>query len=397
MSPGLSSPVLMPLALCWPFLSMGVLAACPPHSARAASVGLSAIGLVLVLLDACMGGVWPATPFAVPSGVLLVLLPLPMLALFLSTLLPASSSPRGWGTTALMHGLAGGSVVATACADPLSGAVAVGGLAMLAALATATTRGAARLGWDVFRLSLSGILLAVPGAVLLVAAPDEAGRLDGLGGVLLTVGLGTVAGLGPAAPVVMAAEDAPAAMALAPVMMAIPVLRHLAGGPDGMGTMLLGIATIWLMVLPMPGAPSRRSERRGGRLALGLMIGLAAVAAGAGGPAGLGGMVALLLSAALLAPLADRGTGPEGAALRGALMLRPPFLPFGGLVLALVAVCDAAPVLLVPLAAGVVASCGLPVGAAAGGGPVRVAEPVARLVIALLLAGMAVLVGLVVR
>ncbi|CAP57256.1 hypothetical protein [Gluconacetobacter diazotrophicus] len=383
-----AAPLLMPLALCWPFLSMAMLAACPRPSVRAASIGLAAAGLVLAVLAACLGGAWPATPFAVPSGLLRVLLPLPLLALVLVMLSPSPGAFMGVspgtvtgasrGTMALMHGLAGGSAVATACADPLSGAVAVGGVAMLAALATATTRGAARLGWDAFRLNLSGILLAVPGAVLLVATPDAAGRLDGLGGVLLTVGLGTVAGLGPAAPVVMVAGDAPAAMALAPVMTAIPVLRHLVAGPDGTGTMLLGIVTLWLMVLPMRDA----SPARAARLALGGMIGLAAVAAGAGGRAGMAGMVALLASAALSAPLGERGA---------AWSLRPPFLPFGGLVLTLVAVCDAAPLLLVPLVAAVVA----------GRGSIRAAppgeEPVAWLVTGLLLAGMAVLVGLVVR
>ncbi|WP_342627185.1 hypothetical protein AAC691_12915 [Nguyenibacter vanlangensis] len=128
-----------------------------------------------------------------------------------------------------------------------------------------------------FRLSLSGILHAVPGAVPLAAAPGSAGRLDGLGGVLLATRLGVVAGRGAATPVMLAAEDAPAAMALAPVMIAIPVLRHLAVKPDGRGTMLLGLATIWLAALPM----RRAKARRRGRLVLGGLIGLAAIAAGA--------------------------------------------------------------------------------------------------------------------
>ncbi|WP_323990478.1 hypothetical protein [Nguyenibacter sp. L1] len=369
-----ASPVLLPLALCWPFLSMGALAACSPASARPAAIGLSAIGLLLAILAAGAGAAWPATPFAAPPGLLRLLPPLPLLALFLSTLLPPAATPRrdAHNQAALTQGLAGGSALAATCADPLSGAVAVGGVAMLAALAIATTRGAARLGWDMFRLSLSGILLAVPGAVLLAAAPGSAGRLDGLGGVLLATGLGVVAGLGPATPVMLAAEDAPAAMALAPVMTAIPVLRHLAVAPDGRGTMLLGLATIWLAALPM----RRATARRRGRLALGGLIGLAAIAAGAtanaaatatgkiADGAGAAGLAALLLSAALLAPLADRPaataghTAPAGfpaRALRGALAFHPPFLPFGGLLLTLAALTDAAPLLLAPLVLGLLA------------------------------------------
>lgn len=422
-----ASPVLLPLALCWPFLSMGALAACSPASARPAAIGLSAIGLLLAILAAGAGAAWPATPFAAPPGLLRLLPPLPLLALFLSTLLPPAATPRrdahnqaARNQAALTQGLAGGSALAATCADPLSGAVAVGGVAMLAALAIATTRGAARLGWDMFRLSLSGILLAVPGAVLLAAAPGSAGRLDGLGGVLLATGLGIVAGLGPATPVMLAAEDAPAAMALAPVMTAIPVLRHLAVAPDGRGTMLLGLATIWLAALPM----RRATARRRGRLALGGLIGLAAIAAGATATAtatatsriadgaGAAGLAALLLSAALLAPLADRPaasaghTAPAGfpaRALRGALAFHPPFLPFGGLLLTLAALTDAAPLLLAPLVLGLLAGrapppsaatpADIPAGPPLGsppGPPLGVAGPLAA---ALLLAAMTALIA----
>ncbi|MBB2203716.1 hypothetical protein HLH27_01615 [Gluconacetobacter takamatsuzukensis] len=368
----LSLPVLMPLALCWPFLSMGVLAACSPASARAAATGLSGIGLVLAVLAVASRSVWPATPFAVPPGPLGLLLPLPLVALFLSSL-AADAAPARQGARVLTHGLAGGAVVATACADPLSGAVAVGGVAMLVALATAVTRGAARAGWDLFRLSLSGILLAVPGAALL-AASDAAGRLEGLGGLLLTVGLGTVAGLGPAAPVVLAAGEAAAPMALAPVMTAIPVLRHLAEGPDPMGVMALGLVTLWLMALSIRVAP----EARRGRLSVGLAIGLAAVAAGAGGGAGQAGLVALLLSVALLGPLAR-----EGAVVA---LVHAPLLPFGGLVLTLVALCETAPLLVLPVAVGVAVGSPLPVKGVFGTGWLG------RGVAALLLAGLVMLV-----
>ncbi|MFW7269353.1 hypothetical protein ACMAUO_15480 [Gluconacetobacter sp. Hr-1-5] len=353
-SPMLSLPVLMPLALCWPFLSMGVLAACSPASARAAAIGLSAIGLGLAVLAVAARSVWPATPFGVPAGSLGLLLPLPLVALFVASL-SADAVPARRGASVLTHGLAGGAVAATACADPLSGAVAVGGVAMLVALATAVTRGAARAGWDLFRLSLSGILLAVPGAALL-AASDAAGRLEGLAGLLLTVGLGTVAGLGPAAPVVLAAGDAAAPMALAPVMTAVPVLRHLAEGPDRMGVMALGLVTVWLMALSLRVAPAGRR----GRLSVGLAIGLAAMAAGAGGAAGQVGLVALLLSVALLGPLARQGA----AFGRAAPLVYAPFLPFGGFVLTLVALCDAAPLLVFPAAVGVAVGSPGPVGGA---------------------------------
>lgn len=417
-----ASPVLLPLALCWPFLSMGALAACSPASARPAAIGLSAIGLLLAILAAGAGAAWPATPFAAPPGLLRLLPPLPLLALFLSTLLPPAATPRRdvRNQAALTQGLAGGSALAATCADPLSGAVAVGGVAMLAALAIATTRGAARLGWDMFRLSLSGILLAVPGAVLLAAAPGSAGRLDGLGGVLLATGLGVVAGLGPATPVMLAAEDAPAAMALAPVMTAIPVLRHLAVAPDGRGTMLLGLATIWLAALPM----RRATARRRGRLALGGLIGLAAIAAGAtanaaatatsriADGAGAAGLAALLLSAALLAPLADRPAASAGhaapagfpaRAVHDALAFHPPFLPFGGLLLTLAALTDAAPLLLAPLVLGLLAGraphasaatpADIPAGPPPGsppGPPLGAAGPLA---VALLLAAMTALIA----
>lgn len=377
-----SLPVLMPLALCWPFLSMGVLAACSPASARAAGTGLSAVGLGLAALAVALRSVWPATPFAVPPGALGLLLPLPLLALFVACL-SADMAPGRRGAGVLMHGLAGGAAVATACADPLSGAVAVGGVAMLVALATAVTRGAARAGWDLFRLSLSGILLAVPGAALL-AASDAAGRLEGLGGLLLTVGLGTVAGLGPAAPVVLAAGDAVAPMALAPVMTAIPVLRHLAQGQDRMGVMALGLVTLWLMALSIRVAlPERRS-----RLSVGLMIGLAAVAAGAGGGAGQAGLVALLLSVALMGPLARQaGPGRRGPWEGGlAPLIHSPFLPFGGLVLTLVALCNAAPLLVLPVVVGVVVGSPMPVG-----GAVRMGW-LGRGVTAMLLGGLVVLV-----
>ncbi|GAA4491884.1 hypothetical protein [Gluconacetobacter tumulicola] len=380
--PPVSLPVLMPLALCWPFLSMGVLAACSPASARAAGVGLSAVGLGLAALAVALRSVWPGTPFAVPPGALGLLLPLPLLALFLACL-SADMAPGRRGTGVLMHGLAGGAAVATACADPLSGAVAVGGVAMLVALATAVTRGAARAGWDLFRLSLSGILLAVPGAALL-AASDAAGRLEGLGGLLLTVGLGTVAGLGPAAPVVLAAGDAVAPMALAPVMTAIPVLRHLAQGQDRIGVMALGLVTLWLMALSIRVAPP---ERRG-RLSVGLMIGLAAVAAGAGGGAGLAGLVALLLSVALMGPLARQAGPDRHGPWDGSLapLIHSPFLPFGGVVLTLVALCDVAPMLVLPMAVGVVVGSPLPVG-----GAVRTGW-LGRGVTAMLLGGLVVLV-----
>ncbi|WP_343065445.1 hypothetical protein [Gluconacetobacter sacchari] len=371
-------PVLMPLALCWPFLSMGVLAACPPASVRAAATGLSAIGLGLAVLAVLSRSVWPATPFAVPPGPLGILLPLPLLALFVASL-SADAAPARRGARVLTHGLAGGAVVATACADPLSGAVAVGGVAMLVALATAVTRGAARAGWDLFRLSLSGILLAVPGAALL-AASDAAGRLEGLGGVLLTVGLGTVAGLGPAAPVVLAAEDAVAPVALAPVMTSIPVLRHLAEGVDRADVLALGVVTLWLMALSIRVAPVGRR----GRLSLGLAVGLAAVAAGAGGAAGQAGLAALLLSVALLGPLARHGEpfGSGGVAP----LLYSPLLPFGGLVLTLVALCGAAPLLLLPVAVGVVVGSPPPAGGGSRTGWLG------RGVAGLLLAGLVVLV-----
>lgn len=387
----LSLPVLMPLALCWPFLSMGVLAACPPASVRAAATGLSAIGLALAVLAAVSRSVWPATPFVVPPGPLGLLLPLPALALFVASLsgdaaAAGGATPRR-GAVVLTHGLAGGAVVATACADPLSGAVAVGGVAMLAALTTAVTRGAARAGWDLFRLSLSGILLAVPGATLL-AASDAAGRLDELGGLLLTIGLGTVAGLGPAAPVVLAAGDAVAPVALAPVVTSIPVLRHLAVGPERMGVMVLGVATLWLMALSIRVAPAARR----GRLSVGLVVGLAAVAAGAGGDAGQVGLAALLLSAALLAPLARQGGAADWNGLWGgglAPLVRSPFLPFGGLVLTLAALCDAAPLLVLPVAVGVAMGSPMPMGGAASAlRPGRLGRGVA----ALLLAGLVILV-----
>ncbi|GBQ98864.1 hypothetical protein GLI01_03330 [Gluconacetobacter liquefaciens] len=372
-SPMLSLPVLMPLVLCWPFLSMGVLAACSPASARAAAIGLSAIGLVLAVLAVTARSVWPATPFAVPSGPLGLLLPLPLVALFVASL-SAEAAPARRGTRVLIHGLAGGAVAATACADPLSGAVAIGGVAMLVALATAVTRGAARAGWDLFRLSLSGILLAVPGAALM-AASDAAGRLEGLGGLLLTVGLGTVAGLGPAAPVVLAAGDAGGGMALAPVMTAVPVLRHLAEGPDRLGVMALGLVTVWLMALSIRVA----SAERRGRLSVGLMIGLGAMAAGAGGGAGQAGLVALLLSVALLAR-------QDVAFVRGAPLVHAPFLPFGGVVLTLVALCDAAPLLVFPVAVGVAVGSPGPVGSAFRAGWLG------RGVAGVLLAGLVVLV-----
>lgn len=372
--PVLSLPVLMPLALCWPFLSMGVLAACSPASARAAAIGLSGIGLVLAVLAVAARSVWPATPFAVPSGPLGLLLPLPLVALFVASL-SADAAPGRRGTRVLTHGLAGGAVAATACADPLSGAVAIGGVAMLVALATAVTRGAARAGWDLFRLSLSGTLLAVPGAALL-AASDAAGRLEGLGGLLLTLGLGTVAGLGPAAPVVLAAGDAVAPMALAPVMTAVPVLRHLAEGPDRIGVMALGLVTVWLMALSIRVAPAGRR----GRLSVGLMVGLGAMAAGAGGGAGQAGLVALMLSVALLGPLARQGVAFGWAAP----LVHAPFLPFGGFVLTLVALCDAAPLLVFPVAVGV--AVGSP---GSVGGALRTGW-LGRGVAALLLAGLVV-------
>ncbi|MBB2189903.1 hypothetical protein HLH34_07970 [Gluconacetobacter azotocaptans] len=386
----MSLPLLLPAALCWPFLSMAVLAACPQASARSAAVGLSAIGLGLAVLAACAGGGWAGTPFMTPPGVLCVLLPLPLLTLCLSCVLSPAGAVGQRGGGALTHGLAGGATVATACADPLSGAVAIGGVAVLAALAIATTRGAARTGWDLFRLDLSGILLAVPGAMLPIAAPEGAGRLDGLGGVLLSVGLGTVAGLGPAAPVVLAAGDYAMPAALAPVMASVPVLRHL-GGQAQWDTMMLGIATIWLVVLPMRAASASRRER----LALGMLVGLAAVAAGAGGRAGQVGAVALLVSVALLGPLAGTSASGGMAArwLRAALALRPPFLPFGGLVLTVLAVCDAAPLLVGPLLLGLVPGCARTGFVADGPGDVASAarDRPAWLAVALLLAGMVVL------
>ncbi|WP_246395573.1 hypothetical protein [Gluconacetobacter tumulisoli] len=402
-------PLLLPAALCWPFLSMSVLAACPPASARQAAVGLSAIGLGLAVLAACAGGGWAGTPFQVPPGVLRVLLPLPLLTLWLScALAPAAGAPGRRGGGALTHGLAGGATVATACADLLSGTVAIGGVAVMAALAIATTRGAARAGWDLFRLALSGILLAVPGAIVLIAVPDGTSRLDGLGGVLLSVGLGTVAGLGPAAPVVLAAEEYAVPAALAPVMTAVPVLRHLAGVGTVQGlaqsqpqwdTMMLGIATIWLVVLPMRAASARRRNR----LALGVLIGLAAVAAGAGGRAGLAGAVALLASAALLGPLVGAAGSASGdGALRylwAALALRPPFLPFGGLALTMLAVCDAAPLLAGPLLLALVPGCvragaqAVSVPAGAGDAAPASRDRLAALAVALLLGGMVVLVA----
>ncbi|GBQ90252.1 hypothetical protein AA13595_2850 [Gluconacetobacter johannae DSM 13595] len=79
--------------------------------------------------------------------------------------------------------------------------------------------------------------------------------------------------------------------------------------------------------------------------------------------------------------------------LRAALALRPPFLPFGGLVLAVLAVCDAAPLLVGPLLLGLAPGC-MRAGPGAdrpGDGASAVRDRPAWVAVALLLAGMVVL------